>query len=428
MARYILLAAAAALAPSSTPVSASSRAYLMNNDVITGEPRAISSGILCWETPYGAVLNLPLANLKEIRSDADHRLTTNTGAILDGRLHVTDGQLVLQTGGFGDVRLPAAGAFTVSPGPSSSDATNLPLVAQARIRATGAATTEHGESQPPLQTGSDPAAQQEGAVHDALRSSGYLLRRSRSDWSMGMYYRRRAGTDWLAASSRESGVDLSLRHGLDGQTEVSIGVPLAWRRVRAIAFDAAQGPLAERSVSRAGLGDLRIGARRMLLSEGNGKPETIVFTEFIAPLDREPDPANPLAPSLSDGGYRSLVGLNFLKASDPLVFFASVSYLHTWNRWRTSVWDYSDVVAASGGIAFAVNHEAALGAELSWQYQGPLNRRTPAASGKATEPVSLRLWLTYRLGRAWTWEPSLRFGLNGDDTATELATSVVQKF
>jgi excisionase family DNA binding protein len=198
--------------------------------------------------------------------------------------------------------------------------------------------------------------------------------------------------------------DLRTRVGIFDETEFLAGIAFS-KAESEVEF----GGTTIDDFSRSEFGDLRLGVRRTLLHEGVGYPDVVLTVGGRIPVE--------------EGSYGVGTGLALVKSIDPAVLFANVEYRHTFSR------DFDDVTRLQPedrvdfglGFAYSLNDSIT----LSTQVGGVITGETDFddATLPQRELFFLELGLTARLARSLYVEPTVSFGLNGDDNRVVLGVT-----
>jgi excisionase family DNA binding protein len=146
-------------------------------------------------------------------------------------------------------------------------------------------------------------------------------------------------------------------------------------------------------------GDIRLGLRQTLLTEGPGRPNVIATIFGHVPTGHT---------SYAAGG-----GLSLVKSFDPVVLFATANYRHTFSR------DFADVTRLEPeerldvtlGYALALNDTLTISTSVSALFSGETTFTN--ATLLRQDVYSLQLGLTSWLARGLYIEPTVSFGLSG---------------
>ena len=247
------------------------------------------------------------------------------------------------------------------------------------------------------------APQEQSAEEVFLRGQRVLLGRGEVAVDIGQFYSR-GDTTQLAvvgegvglATIRQSTFTtfLSARIGVLNETELFLSS--IFRNQNSDVF---AGAIRVAEDHRAEFGDIRLGVRRTLLTEGPGRPNLIanVFGHFPT----------------GETSYAVGGGFSVVKSFDPVVLFATANYRHTFSR------DFADVTRLEPeerfdvtlGYALALNDTLTISTSVSGLFSG---RSTFSNATLLRQDVySLQLGLTSWLARGLYIEPSVSFGLSG---------------
>src|SRR5690606_12624134 len=141
-------------------------------------------------------------------------------------------------------------------------------------------------------------------------------------------------------------------------------------------------PLTTSSTRKFRSADPEFSASMLLFGEGRLRPEAIAVTGLTVPIN---DP--------EEGGlFRTRVGVEFLKTSDPGALFLGLGWLHDDNGWTTSPYRPLDRFYYHLGAAIGLNDELAIGFQARGEYRPELERRDGTLLAISQEPVHGRFW------------------------------------
>ena len=157
-------------------------------------------------------------------------------------------------------------------------------------------------------------------------------------------------------------------------------------------------------------GDIRLGLRQTLLTEGPGRPNVIATIFGHIPTGHT---------SYAAGG-----GLSLVKSYDPVVLFATANYRHTFSR------DFADVTRlepenrfdVSLGYALALNDTLTISTSVSALFSGESTFTN--ATLLRQDIYSLQLGLTSWLARGLYIEPTVSFGLSGPGNSVAIGVTL----
>jgi len=400
---------------------------LTNGDRLSGHLLGMRTGSVAWSIGAGSgQLFIPEQTVHTFEGDSLYALSTIDGNRLVGRIQVKAGHLSVISNSLGEIVLrwdQIAGVEAVDD-PARVAQAPAAVGPQPVTKETAAETRGRGDNAPVVGTEQQSDAQPD-AIEYAMRRSGYLLRKGASDMTIGLSYAHsKSNLPFVGVpDSRNINLPVDLRLGVTDRVETSVHLPLGWSSVR---YDSGTAGYHDSNV---GWADVAAGARVMISPEKRNWPEIIAFVQQIFPTGTAPKADNPYKPVLGTGHYRTLAGVSFLKATDPLVLVCSLSYNHPWNSWRKGDYDLGDIFGFTMGTVFAVNHEAALGAEVDWSYERGSRLHGTEAKSPDAEGAMARMWLTYRLATKYLIEPYTRFGLtNNQSDGIEIGVNLIKRF
>lgn len=251
-----------------------------------------------------------------------------------------------------------------------------------------------------------------------LRGQKVLLGRGEVAVDIGQFYSRGDNTQLAAvgeavglATIRQTGFTtlLSARIGIFNETEAFVSSIF-----RSLNSDVLIGndKVAEDHLSE--FGDVRLGVRKTLLTEGPGRPNVIATIFGHVPTGHT---------SYAVGG-----GLSLVKSFDPVVLFATANYRHTFSR------DYLDVTRLEPeerfdvtlGYALALNDTLTISTSVSGLFSSESTFTN--ATLLRQDIYSLQLGLTSWLGRGLYIEPSVSFGLSGPGNSVAFGVTLPYTF
>jgi excisionase family DNA binding protein len=318
-------------------------------------------------------------------------------------------------------RQPSVGA--AEPGQAMA---GLPLTASDLARTTGAgmsaaqAPAAPTES-PPLSNAAAPigeAPEDRTAEEVFLRGQKVLLAQGEVAVDIGQFYSRNDNTQLAVvgnavglANVNQSAFTTLLvgRVGIFNETELFVSSIFRSQRsdVLASGIKVAESRLSE-------FGDVRIGVRRTLITEGPGRANLIATVAGHIPTG---------STSYAVGG-----GLALVKSFDPVVLFASTNYRHTFSR------DFADITRLEPerrlditlGYALALNDTLTISTAVSGLFSG--ETRFDNATLLRQESYSLQLGLTSYLARGLYIEPTVSFGLSGPGNSVAFGVTLPYTF
>jgi len=237
----------------------------------------------------------------------------------------------------------------------------------------------------------------------ALRDISVLLGTGEVTLELGAFYTDRRETVTVPTSpfsdvqgelkNREFTTSLGARYGLLPGTQLSLSLPVSYQRAK-LSAAGEQNTIRTRWET----GDLRLGARQRVVSEGFNVPEVILGVTGGVPTN--------------DAAYSVGGTISVAKSVDPAVLFAQAGYLHNFdhNSDDPSLLRASNVVDVSLGYAFALNDTLSLTTAVSGVFTD--EAKFDNAKLEQDEQFNLQLALTSLLDEHLSIEPSVTFGLN----------------
>ena len=217
---------------------------------------------------------------------------------------------------------------------------------------------------------------------------------------------------------------LTLRAGLPWSSQVEVTVPYVWVRQSRSLGDGTQA-----SNDGSGIGDVQLTLSHQLLREAGWRPDLIGALSWRAPTGR--DPARVAIPALATGfgTHEFSARLTALKSTDPLVFFASLSYARDLAV-RESIGDLQqgDAFGVELGSVLALNPETSLTLGLSQQFRGRALIDHESRPGTDTVESSLQLGFDRVLTPRLLLDVSLGVGLTRDAPDYTLQVSFPYRF
>jgi excisionase family DNA binding protein len=284
------------------------------------------------------------------------------------------------------------------------------------------------QAAPPMPNASAPSASSEMPIGEApteqtaedvfLRGQKVLLGHGEVAVDIGQFYSR-GDTMQLAAVGDAVGLAtvrqsafttlLSARVGILDETEAFVsGI------FRSQNSDVLIGNerVAEDHLSE--FGDIRLGVRHTLVTEGPGRPNVIAAIFGHVPTGHT---------SYAIGG-----GVSLVKSFDPVVLFATANYRHTFSR------DFADVTRLEPeerfdvtlGYALALNDTLSISTSVSGLFSGESSFTN--ATLLRQEVYSLQFGLTSWLARGLYIEPTVSFGLSGPGNSVAFGVTLPYTF
>lgn len=238
---------------------------------------------------------------------------------------------------------------------------------------------------------------------------------------------------------------LAARFGLTNRFEVEARIPYVYRSDSTVSREVATGTAADRTFDASGhrLGDIELGARYQLNDGGNDKPYYIGTLRFKTRTGRDPfevvtdctqrcvgnttGTGLPLQLPTGSGFYSLQGGLTWLFASDPAVFFGSVTYLYNFKRSNVSrnvlngdreflgSIEPGGIFGFNFGMGLALNDKTSFSIGYDHNSMGRTKQNGITVPGSVrTQLGTLLLGYSYRLDEKKTLSVSIGAGLTRD--------------
>ncbi|WP_460826578.1 acetate kinase, partial [Massilia terrae] len=252
---------------------------------------------------------------------------------------------------------------------------------------------------------------------------------------------------------------LALRTGLSNRLEVELRAPYVYRSDAAVSREILTGSAVDRVFDTSGkhIGDVEAGARYQLnsgsegayyvaglrLKSRTGRDPFQVVTDCQTRCvgDNISGTGLPLQLPTGSGFYSLQPSLTWLFASDPAVFFGSVSYLHNFQRRNVSrlvqagarefLGDVKpgDIIGFNFGMGLALNEKASL--SLGYDHSSIGRTRqggAPAPGSVRTQLGTLLVGYSYRLSDKYSLNVSVGAGLTSDTPDVTLSVRLPVTF
>ena len=251
-----------------------------------------------------------------------------------------------------------------------------------------------------------------------LRGQKVLLARGEVALDIGEFYSR-GDTTQLAVVNNAIGLAtirqttfttfLSARVGVFNETEAFVSAIFRHQNSDVLV---GAGKIAEDHLTE--FGDIRLGMRHTLLTEGPGRPNIIATIFGHIPTGQT---------SYALGG-----GLSLVKSYDPVVLFATANYRHTFSR------DFADITRLEPeerfdialGYALALNDTLTISTSVAGLFSGATTFSN--ATLLRQDIYSLQLGLTSWLARGLYIEPTVSFGLSGPGNSVAFGVTLPYTF
>ena len=289
---------------------------------------------------------------------------------------------------------------SVPPDTQALSARNLAATTAAGVDQGGVEKAQPGQGQT-TPIGEKPSERDAESVF--LRAQRVLLRQGEVVVDFGEFYSRitdrslAAIGGGVALSSVEQATFTTVlmgRVGIFDETELFASTAFHKQDVRQFV-----GNTTLASSGQSDFGGTQLGVRRTLLREKAGRPDVILTVLGQFPTGETP--------------YAAGTGLVFVKSIDPVVLFASVSYLRSFGKDLPALVSIQprNSFDVTVGYGLALNDTLAINMAVSGVVNGRM--RLDDTRGRPVERFSARFGLTSWLGKGLYIEPSVSFGLSG---------------
>ena len=251
----------------------------------------------------------------------------------------------------------------------------------------------------------------ENLIEVSLRKESSLLRKGQKQIEVGIDYRRYKSEIPTLFEDNERNLQLSLlfRLGVWDKLDLFVTVPFisSYREV----IDE-NGRASDHTHA---VGDLNAGLSKQLLAENSNWPEIIGTLSYIEPTGVDPYDRDLAAADTGNGHRKIGTSLQFIKTSDPIVYFLGINYTHSL---ETTVAGQDlqpgDVFEFNYGLSFAANDNLSFSWQAIGSYEGEIQIDGQRVEGTTSEPYYLRFAITTRYHFVGFIEPFVTMGLNND--------------
>lgn len=221
--------------------------------------------------------------------------------------------------------------------------------------------------------------------------------------------------------NRQLLVPLGLRFGISDRLQGNVDLPFGWSHVERANTDI------DEVSDTFGLGDISVGISKLLKQEKDAGYDLIGSLSVSAPTGDSPFGVAANDPALGLGFWTLGASFTAVKSYDPVVFFGSFGYTHTFED------EYFGVDIQLGesfnyglGMGMAVSDDVTLSASLSGLYQTETRINDIRQTRTSIEPISLRLGVTGLMFQCHIVEPFVRFGMTDDASDTNFGIVVTR--
>lgn len=255
-----------------------------------------------------------------------------------------------------------------------------------------------------------------------LRAQAVTLTPGQLEVELPVTYAR---DDLLGFRRREVAFTPTLRAGLFDRLEGNIDVPLVWRENETVPRPVIR---LEAQDDTAGIGDISLGLKYVLLPEVGSWPNIIGLVNVTAPTGKESNPLT-IDANTGTGRWRTFFGVSAIRSFDPAIVFGGIGFEVNFDA------TVSDVEVSGGnrftynfGTGFAVNNQLTLSGIFLGEFREESEFNGQRFAGTDIEPMSMRANVTYRAASGQFIEPSVEWGLNEDAIDTRLRLSYIVRF
>lgn len=369
-----------------------------NGDVMLGRCVGIDRGLVVWETVYGDRVHVPFTAVLSLESSELWDWQLRGGERIRARWKVSDGMLVLNSATFGDLRCAVDQIDEAAP---ATEARGLSSEADPQEIAHLESTTVEGPPPPPAPTPPPESEAPPSSLQTLLRQSAVLLRPGEWSVSNGLTYSHDHAL-YSPVDARSLIFDQRIHRGITPRLELGLRWGAAQSVVKTVTVN--EGTTAVRRTQELRALDPEFLASRQIVDEGRLAPECVIVAGVTVPVNR-----------VGKGGFfRSRLGLQFLKTSDPGALFGGVEWLHDGDGWNRSPFQPVDHIGYRAGAAIGLNDELAVGFQAQGEYRATVRNRVGQLVALFTEPLSARFWFNLRLNQRSFLELAVTFPANDD--------------
>ncbi|RAK60188.1 hypothetical protein DJ021_10435 [Phenylobacterium hankyongense] len=216
----------------------------------------------------------------------------------------------------------------------------------------------------------------------------------------------------------------ALRLGLPWSSQLEVRVPYAGLRESRTLGD---GTHAVNEAS--GFGDVEVALSHQFLRESGWRPDLVGGLSWRFATGRDPFSAQVSSVAAGSGVEEFGARVTAVKSSDPMVFFATLSYAHDLAAHEAgSVVQPGDAMGLSLGAVLAVNPDTSLTFGLAQDFRARTQIDGVGAPGSDTTAASLQLGLDRVLGSGALLDVTLGVGLTRDAPDYALQVSLPIRF
>jgi hypothetical protein len=215
---------------------------------------------------------------------------------------------------------------------------------------------------------------------------------------------------------------LSGRWGITDNFQIDVNAPFIYRHDRISIIGARAGENPERTLDKAGIGDISAGISWQPIAEGPGYPAVLLNASYKSKTGKSPFEIDPREALPTGTGYESAkIGFNLVKSVDPVVVFGGAAY--AFNLKETGInkrltapdgttgvlesVDPGDTMSFHMGLAYALSYRFS----INFQYQQDYTF-TSEVNGRKAPNTTLNSAM-FKFGTGWSLSPttSLNVGI-----------------
>lgn len=384
---------------------------LAAGDHLRGECVEVGNGTLSWRTVYGDTIRVPISAVSELTCGEAWDLQFSDGQTMRAHWSVANGILTLQSTVFGMLHCPIS---QLQSGARAIAARGLEPETSAAAAATPGTSSSPGTAPVPA-----PAANEAppSSLQTLLRQSSILLRPKQWSLSSGLQY---AHSRLLYApdDTRQLSLVNQIQYGVTPRVQGSLQWPVFLSGNKRLTPSPDGSGVFTAGTTTLRSGNPELGAALLLFGEGQIRPECVVVTGLTIPVNR----------AAAGGVFKSRVGLEFLKTSDPGALFAGMGWIHEGDGWQSSPYKPTDRITYHLGAAIGLNDELAIGFQAQGVYSPELRARNGTLLSTQQEPVEGRFWFNFRTTQYSNIEAAVEIPVSSDAHSTSFGLTFIRRY
>lgn len=381
-------------------------------DRLRGECVEVSHGILSWRTAYGDTIKVPVGAVRELTCGEVWDLQFSDGQTMRAQWSVANGVLSIQSPLFGMLHCPVA---QLRSGVRSVSARGLePETPPASAAPTPGPAASTGPTPAPV-----PAANEAppSSLQTLLRESSILLQPKQWSVSTGFRYTHNRLL-YAPDDTRQLSLTNQVQYGITTRIEGSLRWPVFLTSNTSLAQSTNPPGVSTAHSSTLRSGDPELGAAAMWFGETQTRPECVVVAGLTIPVN----------PASSGGVFKSRIGLEFLKTSDPGALFAGFGWIHEGDGWQSSPYKPIDRLTYHLGAAIGLNDELAIGFQAQGGYSPEVRARNGILLSTQQEPIEGRFWFNLRTTHRSNIEAAIEVPLSTDAHSTIFGITYIRRY